>query len=126
MRLLAAGTCIALGIACVSRDPSPIKTEVHTFPDGGIVEFNGRRVGRAPTAVTLPQDTNGRLTERTVLRAVPNTAQTTLYAQSRVLEPSTRTDRVPDRIMIDLTRRGTNEAAAVVVHHDRSHPARYE
>ena len=112
MRWLAAGTCIALGIACVSRDPGPIKTEVHTFPDGGIVEFNGQRVGRAPAAVTLPQDSNGRLTERSVLRALPNTAQVTLHAQNRVLEPSSRTERVPNRILIDLTQPGINGSDA--------------
>lgn len=111
MRLLLAGTfIIALGMACVSREKAPLKTEVVTFPEGAIVEFNGRRVGRAPAAVILPQDTNGRLTERAVFRAVPNTAQAALYAQSRVLEPSARDERVPNRIMIDLTLRDTNSA----------------
>jgi hypothetical protein len=117
MRLLLAGTFIAFitsGIACVSREKGPLKTEVVTFPEGAIVEFNGHRVGRAPAAVILPQDTNGRLTERAVLRAVPNTAQSTLYAQSRVLDPSAREERVPNQIMIDLTLRDTNSTPATV------------
>jgi hypothetical protein len=101
---------LALG-GCVVHDQVPIKTQVRTFPEGAIVEFNGRSVGRAPAAVILPQDTNGRLTERTVLRAVPNTAQTTLLAQSRVFEPGSRVDRVPDYVMIDMTLPDTNSAA---------------
>ena len=108
MRLLLAGICIGFGIACVSRDPGIIKTQVVTYPDGALVEFNGRPVGRAPAAVVLPQDSNGRLTERVVVRAVPNTAQKTLFAQSRVLDPQHREAPVPHQIMIDMTLRDTN------------------
>jgi hypothetical protein len=100
--------CVLFLTGCVVRDQSPIKTQVVTYPEGATVEFNGRPVGRAPAAVVLPQDTNGRLTERTILRAVPNTGQSMLIAQTRVLEPGVRTDRVPDQIMIDLTLRDTN------------------
>jgi hypothetical protein len=101
--------CLLVGTGCVGvvRDNVPVKTQVTTYPEGATVEFNGRPVGRAPAAVVLPQDTNGRLIERTVLRAVPNTAQPMLVAQTRVLEP-TREDRVPDQILIDLTLRDTN------------------
>ena len=107
MRVLLLG-CLFLLAGCIVRDQSPIKTQVVTYPQGATVEFNGRPVGRAPAAVILPQDTNGRLTERTVLRAVPNTAQPMLIAQTRVFEPGTRSDRVPHKIMIDLTIRDTN------------------
>lgn len=98
---------------CVVHDRVPIQTQVVTFPAGAVVEFNGRPVGRAPAAVILPQDTNGRLTERTVLRAVPNTAQPMLLAQTRVLDPTNESDRVPDQILIDLTLSGTNAAPVV-------------
>lgn len=109
--LLSALLLLATGCVGVVRDEVPIKTQVVTFPEGAIVEFNGRAVGRAPAAVILPQDTNGRLIERTVLRAVPNTAQPMLVAQTRVLEPDARTERVPHQIMIDLTVGATNQAA---------------
>jgi hypothetical protein len=109
MNLLPACFVLVVGwIGCVSRGPEPIKTQVFTYPEGALVEFNGRPVGRAPAAIILPQDTNGRLIEKATLRAVPNTAQPTLYAQSRTLDPARRSERVPDRIMIDLTLRDTN------------------
>jgi hypothetical protein len=122
MRVLLLG-CILLFTGCVVRDQSPIKTQVVTYPEGAIVEFNGRPVGRAPAAVVLPQDTNGRLTERTTLRAIPNTAQPMLIAQTRVLEPGTRTDRVPDQIMIDLTLRDTNNPVPPTVAQVQSTPS---
>ncbi len=106
--LLSAFLVLAAGCVGVVRDNVPIKTQVVTYPQGATVEFNGRPIGRAPAAVVLPQDTNGRLTERSVLRAVPNTAQPMLVAQTRVLEPTELTERVPDQIMIDLTLRDTN------------------
>src|SRR5437868_5244448 len=98
-----AALILVLASGCVVHDQVPIKTQVRTFPDGAMVEFNGRPVGRAPAAVILPQDTNGRLVERTVIRAIPNSAQPALLAQSRVLEPGDRTERVPDYVMIDMT-----------------------
>src|SRR5688572_25803564 len=111
MRLFPIGVFLCLVIGCVTPKSGPIKTQVVTYPEGAIVEFNGLPVGRAPAAIILPQDNNGLLTERTVLRAIPNTAQTTLYAQSRVLDPATRKDRVPDQILIDLTQRDVNAPA---------------
>ena len=108
MRLLLTGIWCFLAIGCVSHDPRPLKTEVVTYPEGAMVEFNGRTVGRAPAAVILPQDSNGKLTERVVLRAVPNTAQSTLLAQTRVFEPGSRSERIPNRILIDLTLRDPN------------------
>ena len=101
-------------MGCAGHSPATIKTQVVTFPEGAIVEFNGRPAGRAPAAVVLPQDTNGKLTERTVLRAIPNTAQPTLIAQTRILEPESFSERVPDRIMIDLTLPSTNTPVAGV------------
>lgn len=89
-----------------------VKTQVVTFPDGAIVEYNGERIGRAPAQVVLPQDEHGRLTERAVLRVIPNTDQPTLLAQQRVFEPGDRTDRVPNRVMVDMTVGGTNAAAS--------------
>ena len=122
MRLLLALVMASCATGCTLHDQVPIKTQVVTFPEGAIVEFNGRPVGRAPAAVILPQDTNGRLTERTVLRALPNTAQPTLIAQTRILDPSGLTERVPDRLMIDLTLHETNaplsqlQAGTIPVH----------
>jgi hypothetical protein len=103
MKLLWSSLFLCLALGCVLHDKSPITTQVVTYPEGAVVEFNGRQLGRAPTEVVLPQDTNGRLTEKAVLRAVPNSAQPMLIAQTRVLDPGDHTDRVPNRILIDLT-----------------------
>lgn len=97
-----------LGGGCMTRDPGVIKTQVVTFPDGALVEYNGKMLGRAPAEVVLPQDAHGRLLERTVLRARPNSDQEWLFAQTRVFEPTGRDERVPNRIMIDLRLPGTN------------------
>lgn len=102
-----------LGVGCVSSGPKLVKTEVITVPDGALVEFNGQPHGRSPAKVIFPQDENGRLTERAVVRILPNTDQPTLYAQNRVYEPTERRDRVPDRIMVDMSLRGTNSIDAV-------------
>lgn len=114
MRVCVAAALIALGIACATRSDREarpvVQTQVVTFPHGALVQYKGHDLGRAPVHIVLPQDENGRLTERAEVRAVPNSNQDTLYAQSRIFDPGTRTDRVPDRIMIDLTLRGTNEA----------------
>jgi len=113
MRICLAAICLALGVGCVSSSkPKVVKTQVVSFPDGALVEFNGHRLGRAPAEVTFPQDANGRLTERAVITLVPNTQQPTLYAQQRVFEPGERFERVPDRIMVDMTYAGTNTLAA--------------
>ena len=97
---------------CISSEQRVVKTQVVTFPDGAIVEYNGERVGRAPAEVVLPQDENGRLTERAVVGIIPNTDQPTLFAQERVFEPRQRTDRVPNRVMVDMTLAGTNAVAS--------------
>ena len=85
-----------------------VETQVITFPEGALVEFNDEKQGRSPAKIVFPQDENGRLTERSVVRVLPNTDQATIYAQHRVFEPGERTDRVPDWIMIDMTKAGTN------------------
>ena len=111
MRLCLSATLIVFGIACATNDkgPTPVKTQVVTFPDGALVEFNGKPAGRAPAQIILPQDEHGNLTETAEILVVPNTAQHTLFPQRRVLDPGTRKDRVPDRIMVDMTRGSTNE-----------------
>jgi hypothetical protein len=86
-----------------------VKTQIVTFPDGAIVEYNGQRLGRAPAEVTLPQDESGRLTERAVVRLIPNTDQPALYPQERIFTPASRNERVPHRVMVDMTQDGTNE-----------------
>lgn len=119
MKVCATATLIALtafaglGSGCVSSsEPKFVKTEVITFPDGALVEFNGQKHGRAPSAIVFPQDEHGRLTERAVVRVIPNTDQHTLFAQERVFEPGERIERVPNRIMVDMTIPGTNSMAS--------------
>ena len=108
-----AAALLALGVGCVSSNKGPVETKIFTFPDdGALVEYNGQSVGRAPAKVTFPQDEYGRLTERVVVRAIPNTDQPMLFAQHRVFEPGERVDRVPNRIMVDMSIPGTNMVAS--------------
>ena len=100
---------VVFGAGCVSRDPGMVKTQVVAFPDGALVQYNGENMGRAPAKIVLPQDENGRLTERAELRVLPNSEQAHLYPQQRIFEPGTRVERVPNRIMVDMTQPGTNE-----------------
>jgi len=107
-----AAAFLALGVGCMTRDPGMVQTQVVSFPDGALVEFNGQPMGRAPAKITLPQDSEGRLTERAEVRVLPNSNQPELYPQVRTFEPPktmARTERVPNRIMVDMTRGGTNE-----------------
>jgi hypothetical protein len=105
---------IVSAIGCATGgDPGVISTQVITFPDdGALVEYNGKSMGRAPAKITMPQDENGNLTERAVVRVIPNTDQPALFAQERVFAPGERADRVPDRIMVDMTDAGTNAIAS--------------
>lgn len=113
MRICLAAFLVALSVGCVTRnEPRVVKTQVISYPNGALVEYNGHRLGRAPAEVTFPQDENGRLTERAVVTVIPNTRQSTLFAQQRVFEPGDRTDRVPNRIMVDMTLAGTNSVAS--------------
>ena len=94
------------------RDPGMVETQVISYPDGALVEFNGKSMGRAPAKIVLPQDEHGRLTERAEVLVIPNTAQPTLFAQRRVFEPGERTERVPNRILVDMSLPGTNSIAS--------------
>ena len=109
MKFCLAAAMAVLGVGCVTnQSDKPIATQVVTYPDGALVEFNGEPHGRAPAEIILPQDEFGRLTGSGVVRAIPNTEQGHLYAQERLFEPGERQDRVPHKIMIDMTLRGTN------------------
>lgn len=85
---------------CVSHD-GPIRTQIVTYPDNGIVEYNGKQLGRAPASITLPQDENGRLTKRAVVRVFPKHAPH-LVAETKIFEPGSE-ERIPNRVLIDLT-----------------------
>ena len=102
----------AFGLGCVSSKQGIVETEVITIPDGALVEFNGEKRGRSPAEIVFPQDEHGRLTERSVVRIIPNTGQPTLFAQDRVFEPGERVERVPNRIMVDMSLPGTNVVAS--------------
>lgn len=111
MKLCVTATLLALGMGCATRDPGAIQTRVVSFPDGALVEYNGRPIGRAPAKITFAQDAEGRLTEKAEIRLLPNSDQGTLYPQIRTFDPGQRTDRVPDQIMVDMRNGGTNEVA---------------
>lgn len=102
-----------LGIGCVTREPGLVQTQILSYPDGAVVEYNGQRLGRTPAKVTLPQDSGGRLTEKAEIRLLPNSDQATLFPQVRTFDPATRGDRVPDRIMVDMTRGGTKATTSL-------------
>jgi hypothetical protein len=114
MRLCLSVILIALGIGCATNknEPRVVKTQVITVPDGALVEFNGKPAGRAPAQIILPQDEHGNLTKTAELIIVPNSDQPTLIPQRRVFDPSTRTERVPNRILVDMTKGSTNFAQA--------------
>lgn len=102
---------IVLGLGCATNknEPQFVKTQVFTVPDGALVEFNGKPAGRAPAAIVLPQDERGYLTERAEVLVLPNSDQPTLFPQRRIFDPKARTERVPNRVLVDMTRGGTNE-----------------
>jgi hypothetical protein len=111
MRLCLSAILIVFGVACATNkhEPNVVKTQVVTFPDGALVEFNGKPAGRAPTQIILPQDEHGYLTEVAEVIVVPNSDQATLFPQRRVFDPRNRTERIPNRIMVDMTRGSTNQ-----------------
>ncbi len=112
MRLCLSALLLAFGIACATNknEPRVVKTEVVTFPDGALVEFNGKPAGRAPAAIVLPQDEHGYLTERAEIVVIPNSKQPTLFPQRRVFEPKLRTERVPNRVLVNMTEGSTNSS----------------
>jgi hypothetical protein len=109
LRVFLCAMVAGLGLGCVTKKPGVVQTQVISFPDGALVEFNGEPMGRAPARITLPQDEHGRLTERAEVLVLPNSSQAELFPQRRVFEPRARETRVPDRIMVDMTRVSTNE-----------------
>lgn len=112
MRLCLSAILISMGIACATNknEPTVVKTQVVTFPDGALIEYKGRPAGRAPTEIVLPQDEHGFLTEMAEVIVIPNSDQPELFPQRRVFDPRNRTERVPNRIMVDMTRGSTNQA----------------
>jgi hypothetical protein len=95
------GMFLAIAAAGCSTGPAGRRTQVVTFPAGGMVEYNGRLMGREPVALILPQDKHGRLAARSVIRAAPT--ERMAEAETRVLDPGIRAERVPDRIMLDIS-----------------------
>lgn len=90
-------------VGCVSNSPEVRRTQVVTFPEDALVFYNGQELGSSPTMITLPQDENGYLLGRSVVEAIPAEEYSRLQAALKVFEPGTRRDRVPDRILLDLT-----------------------
>jgi hypothetical protein len=122
MRFSFAVILVALGIACATSHKNQIKTQVVTFPDGAVVQINGTNAGRAPASIILPQDKDGNLTGRAIVKAVPNSKQKSLYPQVRVFDPAQRSDRVPDQIVIDMTLLGTNTPHAELASSTQAEP----
>jgi hypothetical protein len=116
MRILLGTVLLALGVACATHEKKPdtVTTHVVTFPDGALIQYNGTNIGRAPAKIVLPQE-QGKLTARAEVRAIPNTYQTNLFVQSRIFDPETRYDQVPNRIMIDMTLHGPYSASLETV-----------
>lgn len=87
--------------ACVRPHQGPIETKITTFPHGGIVEINGHAYGKEPYTLALPQDSSGRLTTNVVIRALPR--EDGLYPGTKILDPAKRVERVPSKVMVDMT-----------------------
>lgn len=113
MRLCISALLLVFGIACTTNknEPRVVKTQVVTVPNGALVEFNGQPMGRAPASIVLPQDEHGNLTESAELLVLPNSDQGTIFPQRRVFDPKARTERVPDRILVDMTQGSSNYTA---------------
>lgn len=101
VRLCVAACFAAVLTGCVSNTPEVRRTQVVTFPEGGIIEYNGVELGKAPAMITLPQNEHHELIGRAVVRAIPREPHR--EPATRVFEPGERKDRVPDRIVLDLT-----------------------
>lgn len=94
------------------------RTQVVTFPSNADIEVNGKRLGEAPVLVTIPRDAQGRITQTTVIRAIPKT--TNQFVQIREFSPG-RTDPIPLRVMIDMRFAETN-ANGLVARGELSQP----
>lgn len=104
MRMILAGLGLFLCAGCVTDVQRPLKTEVVTFPPGGIIEVNGQRMASGPATITLPQNDLGQLTGEVQLKAYPPGEG--LVSATKTISPNTYpsyTNRVPARILIDLT-----------------------
>jgi hypothetical protein len=93
---------IAVMSGCVRPHQGPIKTTIVTFPNHGVIEYNGHEMAREPVEVILPQDSNGRLTNRVVIRAISKDT-TNLFSPTLILDPNSRKDPVPHKITVNMT-----------------------
>jgi hypothetical protein len=87
---------------CAVGPSRPLKTQIVTFPEGGIVEVNGKRYGKEPLTIALPQNEKGQLTENVEIRALPSDHH--LHAATRVLaadHPDHKV-QVPGRVVVDM------------------------
>lgn len=104
--MLFGGPALALSMfmaGCVSNSPEVRRTQIVTFPEDAIVIYNGQELGSSPAMITLPQDEQGRLMGRSVVQAIPAEPHSRLNPATKVFEPKGRHDRIPDRVMLDLT-----------------------
>ena len=108
MGILCAG-CDTLTVKNTGGDGKPRPTQIVTYPDHAIIHVDGKYKGKSPVLVTLPQGTNGMVTGRMTIEAIPTSPF--LNPQVVVFSPSNRVDRVPDRYMIDLTLPAAPETA---------------
>lgn len=98
---LAAGLVFLPGCVNVQR---PLTTQIVTFPEGGIVEVDGKLMGKEPTNIVLPQNEKGQLTGKTEIRVYPPHGE--LHGAMKVISPENNpnyTNRVPGRIMLDIS-----------------------
>jgi hypothetical protein len=88
---------------CVVGSNRPIKTEIVTYPRGGVVEVDGKQMGTEPVTITLPQNEKGHLTSKVEIRAMPEDER--LYAQTKIFDPAdpARKGQVPSRVLLDLS-----------------------
>ncbi len=100
-------TLIAGCVGLPTQDST--RTQVVTFPSNADIEVNGRRLGEAPVLVIIPRDAQGRITQTTVIRAIPKT--TNQFVQVREFSPG-RMNPIPLRLMIDMRLAGTNAEVA--------------
>jgi hypothetical protein len=103
---VSAAVLLAFLTGCVGLSTQDAtRTQVVTFPSNADIEVNGKRLGEAPVLVTIPRDASGRVTQNTVIRAIPKT--TNQFVQIREFSPG-RTNPIPLRVMIDMRFAGTN------------------
>ena len=124
MTTLLAGSLLLAGCVNVQR---PLTTQVVTFPEGGMVEVDGKSYGKEPAKIVLPQNEKGQLTGKAEIRVFPPNNQ--LHATSKVISPELTpdyTNRVPGRILLDLSAvpNSTNKVDLVEYKKKQRHAAR--